>query len=167
MAAPGGTGRSANVEARLAARLGVLDVNPVDICVAGAFATPVAHGFDRIGLALENGFDGAVRPIPHPARHARPNRGIAAAVAKEHALHAAVDDHMSTDHPYHDSETHRDSYDSTVRAWITSPTIAPTRVPLIRMNWRSRPTCSSIRSAASLPSHRSMVCEITAAISVR
>ena len=30
-------------------------------------------------------------------------------------------------------------------------------VPLIRMNWRSRPTCSSIRRAASLPSQRSIV----------
>ncbi len=35
-------------------------------------------------------------------------------------------------------------------------------VPLIRMNCRSRPTCSSIRSAASLPSQRSMVWVMTA-----
>ena len=34
-------------------------------------------------------------------------------------------------------------------------------VPLIRMNWRSRPTWSSIRRAASLPSQRSIVSVMT------
>ena len=35
-------------------------------------------------------------------------------------------------------------------------------VPLILMNCRSRPTCSSILRAASSPSQRSMVCVMTA-----
>ena len=43
-------------------------------------------------------------------------------------------------------------------AWMSTPTRPPTMVPLIRMNCRSRPTCSSILRAASLPSQRSMVC---------
>ena len=46
---------------------------------------------------------------------------------------------------------------------MTRPTRPPTTVPLIRMNCRSRPTCSSIRSAASLPSQRFTVVEITVA----
>ena len=37
-------------------------------------------------------------------------------------------------------------------------------VPLIRMNWRSRPTWSSIRFAASRPSQRATVKVITATI---
>ena len=38
-------------------------------------------------------------------------------------------------------------------------------VPLILMNCRSRPTCSSIRSAVSLPSHRFTVAEMMVATS--
>ena len=53
----------------------------------------------------------------------------------------------------------------TLTAWITTPTRPPTTVPLIRMNCRSRPTCSSIRRAASRPSQRSMVWVITAVTS--
>ena len=50
--------------------------------------------------------------------------------------------------------------------WIVRPTSPPTTVPLMRMNCRSRPTCSSMRSAVSLPSHRFTVTEMTVAISV-
>ena len=42
-------------------------------------------------------------------------------------------------------------------AWMSMPMRPPTRVPLMRMNCRSRPTWSSTRSAVSLPSHRSTV----------
>src|SRR3954465_4445965 len=48
---------------------------------------------------------------------------------------------------------------------MTRPTRPPTTVPLILMNWRSRPTCSSMRSAASRPSHFSIVWVITAVTS--
>src|SRR5690606_34632312 len=54
---------------------------------------------------------------------------------------------------------------STDTVWINTPTRPPTMVPLIRMNCRSRPTCSSILSAASLPSQRSIVWVMTAASS--
>ena len=46
---------------------------------------------------------------------------------------------------------------ATVTAWIASPASAPTTVPLIRMNCRSRPTATSMRSDASLPSHPATV----------
>ena len=46
-------------------------------------------------------------------------------------------------------------------AWMSMPMSPPTRVPLMRMNCRSRPTWSSTRSAVSLPSHRSTVWLIT------
>src|SRR5690349_20733885 len=42
-------------------------------------------------------------------------------------------------------------------AWISMPIRPPTSVPLMRMNGRSRPTCSSTRSAVSLPTQRSTV----------
>ncbi len=42
-------------------------------------------------------------------------------------------------------------------AWMTTPTRPPTIVPLMRMNCRSLPTCSSMRREASWPSHWSMV----------
>ena len=51
---------------------------------------------------------------------------------------------------------------ATLTAWISTPTRPPTTVPLMRMNCRSRPTCSSMRRAASRPSHRSTVWVITA-----
>src|SRR3954451_12033281 len=50
----------------------------------------------------------------------------------------------------------------TLTVWITTPTSPPTIVPLIRMNCRSRPTCSSILRAASLPSQRLTVCVMIA-----
>ena len=61
-------------------------------------------------------------------------------------------------------EPHR--HTTMVTAWMTTPTRPPTMVPLIRMNCRSRPTCSSMRRAASLPSHRSIVWVITVVTSV-
>jgi hypothetical protein len=42
------------------------------------------------------------------------------------------------------------SYAATVIAWIAMPASAPTTVPLIRMNCRSRPTATSIRRAAEV-----------------
>ena len=48
-------------------------------------------------------------------------------------------------------------------AWIATPASPPTTVPLIRMNCRSRPTCSSMRSAVSFPSHRLTVAEMIVA----
>ena len=49
-------------------------------------------------------------------------------------------------------------------AWMSTPARPPTTVPLIRMNWRSRPTCNSIRSAVSWPSQRFTVAEMTVAM---
>src|SRR6478736_1026430 len=46
-------------------------------------------------------------------------------------------------------------------AWMATPTSPPTTVPLMRMNCRSRPTCSSILRAASWPSQRSIVVVMT------
>ena len=54
---------------------------------------------------------------------------------------------------------------STLTEWIARPARAPTTVPLIRMNCRSRPTKSSIRSLASSASQRSTVTEMTSASS--
>lgn len=51
-------------------------------------------------------------------------------------------------------------------AWIAMPARPPTTVPLMRMNCRSRPTCSSMRSAVSLPSHRLTVAEMIVATSL-
>src|SRR5664279_6440288 len=53
------------------------------------------------------------------------------------------------------------------RAWMTSPASAPTTVPLIRMNCRSRPTCSSTLRAVSGASHRLTVSLITVVTTYR
>ena len=53
------------------------------------------------------------------------------------------------------------------RVWITNPASPPTRVPLMRMNCRSRPTCSSMRRAVDSPSHRSTVVAISSVTSLR
>ena len=47
------------------------------------------------------------------------------------------------------------------------PANAPTTVPLIRMNWRSRPTCSSTLREVSSASHRATVSVINVVISRR
>src|SRR4051794_33729718 len=46
---------------------------------------------------------------------------------------------------------------TTLAVWMSTPTRPPTIVPLIRMNCRSFPTCSSILREASSPSHWSTV----------
>lgn len=51
------------------------------------------------------------------------------------------------------------------RAWMSRPARQPTTVPLMRMNWRSRPTNSSMRSLASSASQRSTVVVMTLASS--
>ncbi len=52
-------------------------------------------------------------------------------------------------------------------AWISSPARAPTTVPLIRMNCRSRPTLASILRDASSASQLATVSEISEVISPR
>ena len=52
-------------------------------------------------------------------------------------------------------------------AWMIKPASPPTTVPLMRMNWRSRPTCSSIRRAVSRPSQRWTVVAMRSATSLR
>lgn len=48
---------------------------------------------DSVRFAFENGFDGAVRAVAHPARDAGSRSLLAAAVAEEHSLDFAVNNH--------------------------------------------------------------------------
>src|SRR5674536_275977 len=61
----------------------------------------------------------------------------------------------------------RDHSSDVDRAWMTIPASAPTTVPLIRMNCRSRPTCRSTLRAVSGASHRLTVSLLTVASSSR
>ena len=51
--------------------------------------------------------------------------------------------------------------------WMARPARPPTSVPLIRMNWRSRPTCSSILRLVASASQRSTVEAIRSDTSLR
>src|SRR6476620_6032821 len=48
--------------------------------------------------------------------------------------------------------------------WSTSPTMPPTRVPLMRMYWRSRPTAASSRAVTVRASQLRMVSETSRTI---
>ena len=56
---------------------------------------PLNQGRDRVLLPLEDGFDGAVVTVLHPAGHAAPARLLLAGVTKEHTLHATVHHHAT------------------------------------------------------------------------
>ena len=60
---------------------------------------------------------------------------------------------------------HRRGHRAVSSAWIATPTRPPTSVPLIRMNWRSRPTAPSIRSVTVRASQRRTVSETRRTIS--
>jgi len=123
------------------------------------------------------------QPSPHPTHHhdvpdhqlATPTRldlavhldgavhqqrlGVGAAVDEVRELEELAEpDRLVADRDVLGRAGHESTNDT---AWITTPTRPPTMVPLIRMNCRSRPTCSSILRAASWPSQRSMVWVIT------
>ena len=55
-------------------------------------------------------------------------------------------------------------HSAVVSTWISTPASPPTTVPLMRMNCRSRPTCSSTRRLVSWPSHLPTVSVISSTI---
>ena len=63
------------------------------------------------------------------------------------------------------TETPIGQRNSSDNVWMARPARPPTTVPLMRMNWRSRPTCSSMRRPVSAASQRSTVEEISSATS--
>src|SRR5205085_29080 len=90
--------RSAHVEARQCLRLFLEHLDALDF---GA-TRPVVHEpdetLDRIGLPLENGFDGAVPPIRDPPGHRALSGHPAHRITKEHALDTSMRDDTPTDH---------------------------------------------------------------------
>jgi uracil-DNA glycosylase len=70
----------------------VVDLDPFDLRAAWPLPAEVDEPLNRVGLALEDGFDGAVPVVPHPAGHAVLEREAVSSVAEEHALDMTVDD---------------------------------------------------------------------------
>ena len=58
-------------------------------------------------------------------------------------------------------------YSTCVNAWMSTPTMHPTIVPLMRMNCRSRPTWSSMSRAVDGPSHFAIVDSMSPLTSLR
>jgi hypothetical protein len=63
-----------------------------------AVATPGAHRFDIVRLALEDRLDRAVGPVEHPPGHAPALRLMATHVAERNALDFSADHDMATNH---------------------------------------------------------------------
>ena len=61
----------------------------------------------------------------------------------------------------------RAHYSTCVNAWMSTPTMHPTIVPLMRMNCRSRPTWSSMSRAVDGPSHFAIVDSMSPLTSLR
>src|SRR5690606_23986068 len=57
-------------------------------------ASPLGHRFDGLGAALQHRLDGAVLPVPHPARHAGPPRLPLEPEAVADALDMAVNEEV-------------------------------------------------------------------------
>jgi hypothetical protein len=85
----------ADVEAGQVFGLLVGDLDAIDARAARALTHERDDALDRLRLALEDGLDAAVPVVPHPARHAVALGEAADAVAEEHALDVAVDDHAT------------------------------------------------------------------------
>jgi hypothetical protein len=88
------TGREAGESLRLLGE----GFDPLDGGMTWAAAGPGDHAVHRILLALEDGLDGAVWPVPHPTCNALLPSDPATGVPIKHALNHAVDDHPSAYH---------------------------------------------------------------------
>src|SRR5712691_738021 len=78
-----------------------LDLDRLDLSSARASPAERNQSLDRILVALEHRLDRAVPAVRHPAGDAVLLREAPRRVAKEHALHVAVDDDAAPDHaPY-------------------------------------------------------------------
>ena len=91
-------GASPDREAGESVRLLGEGFNPLDGGMRWAAAGPRDHPVHRILLALEDGLDGAVWPVPHPAGNALLPSDPATRVPIKHALNHAVDDHPPAYH---------------------------------------------------------------------
>lgn len=82
--------RLANLEARQAFGLFLLDLDVLDIGMPGAAADEGDHPLDRIVVALEHRLNRAVRAIRDPSRNPGRPRLATRRVAEEDALNASA-----------------------------------------------------------------------------
>lgn len=164
---------------------GLIVIECDDLSHPESFVSPACHITDRLpltcvaGHGIESGFFPAfpkdcVGHLYAPGRHVRKRFSELSGVFLEdvsltHRVTQVTHKHCPVMHMFStfcDFVTDQNRQSSDDAAWIAMPANPPTTVPLMRMNCRSRPTCSSMRSAVSLPSHRLTVAEMMVATSL-
>jgi hypothetical protein len=89
----------------LAAEGLVGDIDVLDVRAPGAVAAELDQRFDRVWLTLEDGFDGAVRPVQHPPADASRAGPLIDGRPEADALDHAANDDVPANQPATDSST--------------------------------------------------------------